>query len=145
MSVVHVPMVEQSLFVYGSFGPEVSISGLLGAPELPGSSEPSIAIEILREFSPSEFIGKVFVRRYTEWRPLTPEAASKHEWFQRVQKGGALYFDIKGSGKWEVEWFRFESSSRNPNPYVAVALKQRVAEASNGGRTRIVSQTGPVS
>ncbi len=138
---------EQSVFVYGKFRspanvfPPGPLSDLLGV----ASEEESIAVEILREFSPYEFIGKVLVRRGTEWRPLTPEAASARDWYKRFQSGVPLSFQIQGSGSWEIAWFRFESSIRDPNPYVAVALSQKVAEASNVARMQIVSQTGPVS
>jgi hypothetical protein len=114
---------EQSVFVYGKFRLPAGVS-------LPGGNpaEESVAIEVLREFSAYEFIGKVFVRREPEWRPLTPEAASARDWYIRFQGGAPVFIEIQGSGRWEIAWFRFESSIRNPNPYVAVALRQVAVE-----------------
>ena len=113
------PTTDRSVFVSGQFAPEEP-----GGP--PPVTEP-VAIEILREFGPSEFIGKVYVQKWTDWVPVAPETASQYWWYTLFPKT-KLNFDIKGSGLWEVEWFRFESSARSPNPYLAVALKQRIVE-----------------
>ena len=118
MTSVTIPISEQSVFVYGNFGQERDT-----LPRL--HLEPSIAIEILREFSPGEFIGKVYVKIDTTWRPLTPNGASSYNWYNEFNRGEPSYFEMKGSGKWQVEWFRFESSARSPNPYLAVALRQK--------------------
>ena len=123
-------MTEQSVFVSGRFRPDLSdLAGTARMPPPPSSLlEPSVAIEILREFNPRKFIGKVYVQRGTEWVPIPSEGASSYLWFQRFQKKQRVYFEMRGSGRrqiWEVEWFRFESSTRSPNPYLAVALQQK--------------------
>ena len=134
MSGLPASLVEQAVFVYGEFS--LYRGNLLAAdfsPEPPArknllaqasSPEPPVAIEILREFGPQEFIGKVYVLRERSWRPVPPEGASSFGWYQTFQNASPVYFDMRGSGLWEVEWFRFESSARSPNPYVAVALKK---------------------
>ena len=119
-------LVEQTVFVYGEFS-TWALQGALAEMlkrQAGLHTEPPVAIEILREFGPQEFIGKVYVLRETAWRRVTPEGASSFVWYQSFQKKEPVYFDMRGSGRWEVEWFRFESSARSPNPYVAVALKK---------------------
>ena len=131
MSGAPASLVEQAVFVYGEFSTS-ALQGVLaemlkrraGLPP-----EPPVAIEVLREFGPQEFIGKVYVLRETAWRPVTPEGASSFGWYESFQKGEPVYFDMRGSGRWEIEWFRFESSARSPNPYLAVALKQIKSES----------------
>jgi len=120
---------EQSVFVYGKF--RAPGNALLGVPP---QEEPA-AIEVLREFSPYEFIGKILVRRETEWRVLTPENASARDWYRQFQGGLPLSFEMQGSGSWEIAWFRFETSSRNPNPYVAVALRRGTPETGSAARS----------
>lgn len=115
------PTTDQTVFVSGQF--------VIVTPGLPPPPEPPVAIEILREFGPSEFIGKVYVQKWTEWVPVAPEGASQYWWFKLFPEH-KVYFHLKGSGRWEVEWFRFESSTRNPNPYLAVALRQKDSEVS---------------
>ena len=132
MSGIATSLAEQAVFVYGEFDfvrPLKDPMRPLSLRDLMPRQEPPIAIEILREFGPQEFIGKVYLLRESAWRPVTPEGASSFDWYQSFQKGEAVYFDMRGSGRWGVEWFRFESSVRSPNPYLAVALKQTKAEA----------------
>lgn len=114
------PTTNQTVFVSGQFVPE-------GPGPPPPPTEP-VAVEILREFGPSEFIGKIYVQKWTEWVPVAPETASQYWWYSLFSKI-KLNFELKGSGLWKVEWFRFESSARSPNPYLAVALKQTKAES----------------
>jgi len=131
MSGIPASIVEQAVFVYGEFSstPEGLKMFLEKMHRAPSRLEPPVAIEILREFGPQEFIGKVYVLQETAWRPATPEGASSFSWYQSFQKGEPGFFDMRGSGRWEIEWFRFESSARSPNPYLAVALKQTKAES----------------
>ena len=132
MAGISAPMIEQAVFVYGKFVSS-SMAALLTEivrTQANLSPEPPVSIEILREFGPQEFIGKVYVLRETAWRPVTPEGAASFDWYQTFQKGEPVYFDMRGSGRWEIEWFRFESSARTPNPYLAVALRQKSAAVS---------------
>ena len=132
MSGIPASLVEQAVFVYGEFDflrPLKDPLRPLSLKDVIRPQEPPVAIEILREFGSQEFIGKVYVLRERSWRPVTPEGASSFGWYQSFQKKNPVYFDMRGSGRWEIEWFRFESSTRSPNPYLAVALKQTKAEA----------------
>jgi hypothetical protein len=131
MSGVPASLVEQRVFVYGEFSFEYqALRELLEKRHRPISAEePPVAIEILREFSPQEFIGKVYVLRESAWRPVTPEAASSFGWYTSFQEAKPVVFNMKGSRRWEVEWFRFESSARSPNPYLAVALREIKTES----------------
>ena len=125
MSGIPASVVEQAVFVYGEFvRPRRNLLYPPSLKDVVRPQEPPVAIEVLREFGPQEFIGKVYVLRETAWRLVTPEGASSFGWYQSFQKGEPVYFDMRGSGQWEIEWFRFESSARTPNPYLAVALRQ---------------------
>jgi hypothetical protein len=87
-------------------------------------SPPSIAIEILREFSAAELVGKVYTKGLAaEWVPVAPGALADYDWYKDFkEKGkGSLHFDMEPSGRWDVLNFRIESDERGP--YVAVALK----------------------
>ena len=130
MSGIPASLVEQAVFVYGEFALKELGAFAAGRRDRISSPEPPVAIEILKEFGPQEFIGKVYVLWQNAWRPVMPEGASSFEWYQRFQRGEDVYFDMRGSGRWEIEWFRFESSARTPNPYLAVALRQKSPEAS---------------
>jgi len=109
-------------FVYGDF--------FLGKRPrgLPPIMQP-FAIEILREFSTTEFVGKLFARAGNSWRPSTKSGLYNYQWYTIYQKastspGGAkglLYFDMEGSGPWQVQHLRDESD--DSGPYIAVALK----------------------
>jgi len=105
-------------FVYGdfAFGPPRS---RLSAP--PGMQP--FAVEILREYSANEFIGKLYQRTpIGGWRPASLQDLSKYQWFSLYSKVRRhLHFEMEGSGRWEVEHFREESNESGP--YLAVALK----------------------
>ena len=130
MSGIPASLVEQAVFVYGEFALEKLETFAARSRDRLSSPEPPVAIEIMREFGPQEFIGKVYVLRETAWRPVTPEGASSFAGYERFQQGEHVYFDMRGSGRWEIEWFRFESSTRSANPYLAVALRQKSSVAS---------------
>jgi hypothetical protein len=120
-------------FVYGDF--------FLGKksrskPALPGTQP--FAIEILREFSSTEFIGKLFYRAGGEWFPANRSMLHNSNWFTDYQKSlkkihrglnteeefqptKALFFAMEGSGIWHVQNIRDESD--DSGPYIAVALK----------------------
>ena len=103
-------------FVYGNFSWPGGKKTLAPPPGFR-----MFAIEILREYSPSEFLGKIYVNG-PPWVPLAQSNASKFPWysfFSKVPK--FVYFDMEGSGKWEILHFRNESDETGP--YVAVALR----------------------
>jgi len=103
-------------FVYGNF---------FRGKKSPGLPPPPFwqpfAIEILREFSTTEFVGKLFARVGDSWRPSTKGGLANYNWYGDYQRKERLYFDMQGSGLWEVQNFREESD--DSGPYIAVALK----------------------
>jgi len=120
----------ERVFVYGDFSSKPA--GPADLSPHPGRSpsflEPPVAIEILREFGPRELIGKVYIQKGTSWVPVNPQSAASHFWYANFHRVKEVHFEMGGSGRWEVEWFRFESGVRDPNPYLAVALRQKVDE-----------------
>lgn len=106
-------------FVHGEFSWPGRKKPTLPPP--PGWVE--IALEILREFSTTELVGKLYVRGIGgDWALLSQYALADYEWYKwysRMKRG--VYFDMRGTGRWEVIHFRNESDETGP--YVAVALK----------------------
>jgi hypothetical protein len=100
-------------FVYGSFRPANSFPSLHQAP---------FAVEILREYSANEFIGKLYEKSLNTWVPVQPFRLPLYDWYAKSTKSKAkLFFFMEGSGRWEVQHFREESDEMGL--YVAVALK----------------------
>jgi hypothetical protein len=109
-------------FVYGRFFVAPKRSALR-----PSQSEARFALEILREFSSTEFVGKMYVNVGT-WIPATWSALSQHRWYQQYEKfrgtplaSNLLQFEMDGSGVWSVQYLRDESDESGP--YLAAALK----------------------
>jgi hypothetical protein len=106
-------------FVYGDF----LFSKRRGLPPL---MQP-FAVEILREFSTTELIGKLYVNTGGSWLVASRAALANLEWYSFSQKVGTsaasrfLYFVMEGSGIWQVQHLRDESD--DSGPYIAVALK----------------------
>jgi hypothetical protein len=98
-------------FVYGHFSrPPADYEALTFLP--PGSE--NLAVEILREFSANEFVGKLYYKSSLgDWTPLDPSKLSQYSSYS--------WFEMEGSGRWEVLHFRAESDEGGP--YVAVALR----------------------
>jgi hypothetical protein len=86
--------------------------------------EPDIALEILREFSASEFVGKVYIKfNVGSWTVAQFDRVRLIDWYEAFQKTKQYFvFDMQGSGPWEVLYFRTESDESGP--YVAVGLRQ---------------------
>lgn len=111
-------------FVYGRF----FVAPKKSTVPPPPSADPRYAIEILREFSSTEFVGKLYVNVGT-WRPATWNAISQHKWYQVYEKfryappatKSLLHFEMDGSGIWDAQYLRDESDTLGP--YIAVALK----------------------
>lgn len=110
--------------MYGSFqsgmrpGP---LSDPMFGPAL-ARSAPEIAIEILREFSPTELVGKVYAMgRGSNWAPVSQPGLRIYNWYQDFSKTKSLRFDMDGSDPWDVLYFRPESD--DAGPYVAVGLR----------------------
>lgn len=112
-------------FVYGWFRWQTEGHGsrLLEKILLAGNrSEPNTAIEILREYGPSEMLGRIHVKEAgANWERLSPDGASNCGWYEfYLQNHRDVFFEMKGSGLWEVVNFRNESDETGP--YLAVAL-----------------------
>jgi hypothetical protein len=89
----------------------------------------SNAIEILREFSSTELVGKVYVRTLGgTLQPVSPMGVRDFDWYQEYQKSlrggnivGNLYFETKDGDFWEVVYLRPETDESGG--YIAVALQ----------------------
>jgi hypothetical protein len=107
-------------FVYGDFEIPDQLYSVL--PPLPPIGGPKFAIEITREYSANEFVGKLYKRAAAgSWVPVDPSELSSEEWRQRLSKKHDLKFKMEGSGLWKVLHFRTESDETGP--YVAIALQ----------------------
>lgn len=90
-----------------------------------------VGVEVLREFSATELVGKLYLRSGSAltWSPAdlhTVEQQEWYPWYTRVpkhmrEKASSFYFEVEGSGPWAVLFIRGESD--DAGPYVAVALK----------------------
>ncbi len=108
-------------FVYGRFVDKaLHNTGKLLSP--PPGSRPETAIEILREFSTSEFIGKVYVLGYgNNWLQIAPSGADTYGWYKKFRGGKELLFEMQGGELWDVLQLRTESDESGS--YLAVALR----------------------
>jgi hypothetical protein len=117
------------VFIYGEFQGEdptmAAVRKFLGRPESDLATE---AIEILREFSPLELIGKVYVLTQSRnYQPVSPLGVRDYTWYKDYQKTsfggvkGKFYFKVKDGDRWQVLWMRQESD--DSGPYIAVALR----------------------
>jgi hypothetical protein len=123
---------QKRIFIYGNFADEADRSEdgrtyrILDSQNLP-----SVAIEILREFSALELIGKIHVlTRDRNWLPVTTSGVSQFEWYKKYQQASRkkeeFYFEGEGpqsSDVWRVLYIRQESDDQGS--YMAVALKHR--------------------
>jgi hypothetical protein len=104
-------------FVYGDFS-------LSDKPSLRRLGGQPFAIEILREFSTTELIGKLYLRAGGSWAIATRDALTNFEWYKLYRMKVPprfIFFAMEGSGIWHVQNIRDESD--DSGPYVAVALK----------------------
>ncbi len=117
------------VFIYGEFrGGDPTLAAvrrLLGGQPSDLATE---AIEILREFSPLDLIGKVYVLTQSRnYQPVSPMGVRDYTWYKDYQKasfGGVkekFYFKVKDGDQWQVLWMRQESD--DSGPYMAVALR----------------------
>ena len=123
-------------FVYGWFHwpgkkpksslPPHPISILMSA----ASAWDQVALEIIREHSANELLGKLYIRGAGgSWvlAELSKIVGLEwYIWYQRVSaefraRGKSFYFEMEGSGKWQVLHFRNESDETGP--YIAAALR----------------------
>jgi hypothetical protein len=113
------PVTPNRVFIYGDYSEAPAVLASLGS--FLGAREPNIAIEILREFSASELVGKVYVRgRAGNWIPVSQPGIREFTWYKEFSKG-RLFFVTQGSDPWKVLYFRPESDETGP--YVAIGLR----------------------
>lgn len=88
------------------------------------ADEPDIALEILREFSASEFVAKLHTKPVIgNWTIAQFEEIRRTAWYKVSEKAPQfIVFDMQGSGPWELLHFRIESD--DSGHYVAVALRR---------------------
>jgi len=112
----------QQIFVYGTF---LWIQKPRTQAFFGTADEPDVALEILREFSASEFVGKLYTKPgiIGNWTIAQFEEVRKTAWYDVSERAPQfIVFDMQGSGPWDVLHFRIESDESGP--YVAVALRQ---------------------
>lgn len=114
------------VFIYGNFLNQEERSRRLPMPIEAYSS----AIEVLREFSATELVGKVYIRTPGgNLRAVSPMGVRTYAWYleyERFLRNGrpadqALFFEAQNGDYWEVLYFRSESDESGG--YIAVALK----------------------
>jgi hypothetical protein len=111
------PVTPEKVFIYGRFVRAEYLFSPLGMIAVP----PDIAVEILREFSATELVGKVYVKgRGGTWAPASQPGIREYSWYKELPEHGLL-FETEGSTPWKVLYFRQESD--DSGPYVAVGLK----------------------
>lgn len=116
----------QQTFVYGTFlwpgrkRENPAFYGLSGTE--PG--DPDVAVEILREFGVSEFVGKVYMKEAGRWTIARFVQVQQVSWYIAFEKmpPQLFVFDMQGSAPWQVLHFRAESDESGS--YVAIALRQ---------------------
>jgi len=114
------------IFVYGNFIDRVEKAhGLVPPPNIS-----TVALEILREFSALEFVGKVYVLSPgRNWQPVSPMGVREYDWFRKYRNilqhkktsANKLYFETQERDFWEVLYLREESDESGA--YVAAALR----------------------
>jgi len=111
------------IFVYGTF---LWIQKPRTQAFFGTADEPDVALEILREFGATEFVGKLYIKPVIgNWAVAQFEEIRRTAWFEVSEKAPQfIVFDMQGSGPWEVLHFRIESDESGTGPYVAVALRQ---------------------
>lgn len=114
------------VFIYGNFLNHEQKARRLPLPQEAYSN----AIEVLREFSATELVGKVYTRTIGgNIQPATPMGAATYNWYRdylEFLRSGkseeqSLYFETQDGDYWEVLYFRPESD--DSGGYVAVALR----------------------
>jgi hypothetical protein len=113
------------VFIYGHFGIGGGAFDNVRFTKPPSALAPQ-AIEILREPSVLELIGKVYVLTSSRnYQPVTPFGVSSFSWFTEYQQASkrseAFYFNAEQGDRWQVKWMRQESDEAGP--YIAVGLK----------------------
>lgn len=112
----------RTTYLYGSFNPLTNIISALLGGYAPGTTDGDVAVEILREFSPTELIGRVLVKGASgNWTRLTLPMLQDRDWYKQYIKTGQAKFHVEGSNPWEILFFRPESDESGP--YVAMGMR----------------------
>ena len=114
--------VKTGRFVYGELQPPLGRPS--GYKSVMGNAEPEFAVEIVREYSANELVGKLYRRGYSgQWTPVDPGTLEMPERKHRFPRSspGEWKFQMTGSGVWKVLHLRIESDEAGP--YVAIALR----------------------
>jgi len=118
------------VFIYGHFLDRVEKQRKLPPPSLPSN-----AVEILREFSAVELIGKLYaLTPERNWQPVTPDGVRNFEWFKTYRNivthkpttQNRMYFESQDGDFWEVLFFRQEADELGQ--YMAVGLRHEHAK-----------------
>jgi hypothetical protein len=114
------------IFIYGNFVDRAAHA--LGLP--PPPNQPTVALEILREFSALEFVGRVYVLSPgRNWQPVSPMGVREYDWFRKYRDilqhkkttANKLLFETQERDFWEVLYLREESDESGA--YMAAALR----------------------
>lgn len=115
-------------FVYGTFlwvgrkRESAAFQALYGSAGIESGS-PDIAVEILREFGATEFVGKLYTKPVRDWIVAPFHKIRDTPWYKVFEEeADKVVFEMQGSGPWKVLHFRAESDESGQ--YVAVALRQ---------------------
>ena len=113
--------VKTGRFVYGELQPQGLGRFFSWAA---GDDQPEFAVEIIREYSANELVGKLHRKGYSgQWIPVDPGTLESPAWQQRFSGTfpGEWKFEMAGSGVWKILHLRIESDETGP--YVAIALR----------------------
>jgi len=93
--------------------------------------EDRIAVEVLREFSATELVGKLYLMggsplSFSRADLATVKQQEWYQWYTKMSKAmreaaQSFYFDVEGSGPWAVLFLRSESD--DSGPYLAIGLR----------------------
>ena len=116
------------VFIYGKFLAESASSHTV----------PPVALEILREPSVLEAIGKLYVLtpQQRNYQPVTPYGVTNFSWYEDYrrssEKGAKFFFEAEHGDKWRVQWLRQESDEAG-GAYIAVGLTHESPGAMTAG------------
>jgi len=111
------------VFIYGEFQ-SGSLPSFLNLGRR--SEVATEAIEILREFSPNELIGRIYIlSQGGNYLPVSPYGVGNFSWYKDYQEAAKrkqpTRFIARVGDEWQVLWIRQESD--DSGPYIAVGLK----------------------
>lgn len=94
-----------------------------------GTLMPTIAIEILREFTPDEFSGRIYLPVSGQWIMARPQVVTDYAWSQEFREGKRGCLVLKGSpALWTIVQLRGEHDPEKEREYMAITLRQYMRE-----------------